>query len=394
MTLRGAAPSEEKKKTIRITRLHIEQDSGKMVHEKKCSMLDLNRAGSALMEIVSAPDMGTSDEAVAYVTKITRLLQFIGTCDADLSKGNLRMDVNVNVKRIQINDDGSTTTIEKTPRCEIKNLNSLVRMRDAIEYEVRRHADCLEKGKPVISETRGWNTHEKKTFSLREKEAVVDYRYYRDGDLPRVLLSQEDIDEVRASLLETPSEKVDRYCKKYGLPVFEAEALALEPITSKFFEDIVETKQGRSPQLACNWVLHELTGLLNAAGIWSLDKSPVSAAQIASILDAMADGSATGKLGKRILKEMFDKNDGVLAPEVMRRNSWDVLRDEKELLKIAQAVVDKDPEEAKNYRTGDENRKQRMLKHFMGSAMKLSDKRADPELIKKFIEQVLSNKKD
>ncbi len=373
------------------------------------------------MEIVSAPDIRSAEEATAYVTKLARLLQFIGTCDADLSKGNFRMDVNVSVAR--------TETIEQSlgTRCEIKNLNGLVRMRDAIEFEVDRHIEAMQRGVPLVSETRGWDTKRKATFSLRDKETAVDYRFMRDGDLPRVLLTEIDIASMRAELKETPAQRVQRYCDTYALSAYDAEAMALDPHTSRYYEAVLQHCSGSTDgQMACNWITHELMGLLNAAGIFSMEKPPVSPAQLASLLTALRDGSVSGKLAKRVLRVMFDGSTLDCAA-ITREHGWDVLRDPVELAQIAKEVVSASPAGEKKrsakhslqdeiyniqdfvcpiftpkssraevaaYRQGDANRRQRMLKHFMGAAMKRTKGKADPEAMRGAIETALESHQD
>lgn len=370
---------------VRVARLQMEQDTGKMIHERDGTLLDLNRCGAALMEIVSEPDMRSADEAVAYVTKMARLLLFIGSCDADMSKGNLRVDVNVSVAH--------ESTIHKSlgTRCEIKNLNSLVRTRDAIEYEVKRHIECMERGEEVVRETRGWNTKEHKTFSLRDKETAKDYRFMRDPDLPPVFLAEADVSRIKALLVETPTERVERYGKVFGLSVYDAEAMALDPANNRFFEAVMSGRKQSVAKMVCNWMTHELSGLLNAATIATLDKSPVSPVQLGSLIDELESGAVTGALAKRVLKEMFDAGKGSLCKDVLTEKKWDVLRDDSELLRVATLVVSRAPTEAASYREGDANRKQRMLKFFMGQAMKETKGRADPEEMRRLIEQQLSS---
>lgn len=378
------------RRVVRIERMHIEQDSGKLIHERDASLLDLNRAGSALVEIVSAPDMRSTEEAAAYVTKLARLLQFIGTCDADLSKGNFRMDVNVSVAQEDTIHESLGT------RCEIKNLNSLVRMRDAIEYEVKRHIGLMSAGSPIQRETRGWDTKRKATYSLRDKESAVDYRFMRDGDLPRLILTQRQIDEIRAELRETPAQKVARYCSAYGLSDYDAESMALDPQTSHYFEAVLSQCRNKdvTGQAVCNWISNELIGLMNAAGIFSMEAPPVSALQMASLLDAICAGQVSGKLAKRVIRVMFDRSasEAPLCDAIVKEYGWDVISDEAILGEVAQRVLEECPNEVATYHQGDDNKKQRMLKHFMGTAMKMTKGKADPELMKEQVEKALKGR--
>jgi aspartyl-tRNA(Asn)/glutamyl-tRNA(Gln) amidotransferase subunit B len=239
-----------------------------------------------------------------------------------------------------------------------------------------------------LQETRGWDTHTKTTFSLRDKENVVDYRFMRDADLPRLLLSEADEEEIRSTLTETPAEKVARFCEWYKLSVFEAESIALDPAASGYFEAIMSV-ECRDAQIVSNWINHELTGLMHKDGIFGLGNSPVSAEQLGSIVDGLADGSITGKLGKRIVKMMFDAGieggETQLCQEIVEENQWGIIRNVQEMEKIAEQIFEKSPKEVEKYQNGDENRQSRVLKYFMGASMKATKGRVDPEKMQEVI---------
>lgn len=373
-------------RVVRVARLQLEQDTGKLVRERGATLLDLNRAGCALIEIVSEPDLRSGEEAVAYVTKVARLLRFLGTCDADMSRGNLRVDVNVSVAA-----DEAAAAAATGVRCEIKNLNSLARVRDAVDYEVGRQAAVLARGGSLARETRAWDVAKRETYVLRTKEAAADYRFMRDPDLPRLLVTDEDLARIRGAGIEAPAERIERYRTRYGLSAFDAEAMALEPAAARFFEGVLTAVRpglGVTPQTACNWISHELTGLLHAAGVFSLDRSPVSAAQVASLLEGLAEGTVTGALAKRVLREMFVAGDGASCGAVVQRCGLGVVDGAGVVADVARAVVT--AELATEWATADANRRSRMLKHFMGQGMKQTAGKVKPDELRRALEEHLA----
>src|SRR5438128_3006073 len=262
---------------VGIERLHLEQDAGKSLHDRHPTMsfVDLNRSGVALMEIVSKPDLRSSDEAKAYVSKLRSILRYLGTCDGDMEKGSLRADVNVSVRR----PDGPLGT-----RCEIKNMNSISFIGDAIEYEARRQIEILEDGGVVDQETRLYDPDKHETRSMRSKEEAHDYRYFPDPDLLPLELTQAEVDALKADLPELPDEKKARFVAE-GLSAYDAGVLTAERVTADFFEAVAK---GRDAKAVANWVINELTGRLNKEGK-EISQSPVSAAQLGAVLDLIGE---------------------------------------------------------------------------------------------------------
>src|SRR5690606_13530567 len=265
-------------KEIGITRLHMEQDAGKSLHDQHPtkSYVDLNRSGVALMEIVSEPDLRGPEEATAYVTKLRSILRYLGTCDGDMDQGSLRCDVNLSVRR-----PGEPFGT----RCEIKNVNSIRFIRQAIEYEARRQIEILEDGGTIDQETRLFDASRGETRSMRSKEEAHDYRYFPDPDLLPLELDQSWVDEIKATLPELPDEKKRRFVEDYGVPVYDAGVLVADRETADFFEVVARGRDGR---LASNWVIGDLFGLLNKSGL-AITESPITAEKLGGLLDLIAD---------------------------------------------------------------------------------------------------------
>src|SRR6185295_13213265 len=274
--------------TVGIERLHLEQDAGKLVHDQhpEHSLVDLNRSGVALMEIVSKPDLRSAKQAQAYVTKLRSILRYLGTCDGDMEKGNLRADVNVSVRR-----KGAK---ELSTRCEIKNVNSIRFIGQAIEVEARRQIDIIEDGGSVEQETRLFDPTRGETRSMRSKEEAHDYRYFPDPDLLPLELAQDYVDDLKKGLPELPDAKTQRFMSAYGLSAYNAGVLVAERENAEFFEAVT---QGRDGKTAANWVINELFGRLNKEGL-DVSASPVSANQLGGIIDLIASNAISGKIAK------------------------------------------------------------------------------------------------
>src|ERR1041384_4623646 len=277
--------------TVGIERLHLEQDAGKSLHDRHQTMsyVDLNRSGVALMEIVSKPDLRSSEQAKAYVAKLRSILRYLGTCDGDMEKGSLRADVNVSVRK-----PGAPLGT----RCEIKNMNSISFIGDAIEHEARRQIEIIEDGGTIEQETRLYDPGRRQTRSMRSKEEAHDYRYFPDPDLLPLELTQDEVDALKAKLPELPDEKKARFVREAGLSAYDADVLVAERATADFFEAVAK---GRDAKLAANWVINELAGRLNKEGR-DIASSPVSAAQLGSVLDLIKDGSISGKIAKDLFE--------------------------------------------------------------------------------------------
>src|SRR5512133_729308 len=277
--------------TVGIERLHLEQDAGKSLHDRHptYSYVDLNRSGVALMEIVSKPDLRSSEEAKAYVAKLRTIVRYLGTCDGDMEKGNLRADVNVSVRK-----PGAPLAT----RCEIKNINSIRFIGQAIEHEARRQIEILEDGGEIEQETRLFDPNKGETRSMRNKEEAHDYRYFPDPDLLPLELTAAFVDELRRHLPELPDEKKARFTRDYGLSAYDAGVLVAEQETADFFEAVAK---GRDAKAAANWVINELAGRLNKEGK-DISASPMSASQLGAILDLIAAGTISGKMAKDLFE--------------------------------------------------------------------------------------------
>ncbi len=276
---------------VGIERLHLEQDAGKSLHDQhpNMSFVDLNRSGCALMEIVSKPDMRSADEAKAYVTKLRQIMRYLGTCDGNMEQGSLRADINVSVRR---------PGAEFGTRCEIKNVNSIRFMGQAIEYEARRQIGILEDGGSIDQETRLFDARKGETRSMRSKEEAHDYRYFPDPDLLPLEIEQEWIDAIKSGLPELPDEKIARFIKDYGLTAYDAQVLTAERASADFFEQVAK---GRDGKMAANWVINELFGRLNKEGK-GVENTPVSAAQLGEIVDLIGAGTISGKIAKDLFE--------------------------------------------------------------------------------------------
>jgi len=287
--------------TVGIERLHLEQDAGKSLHDQNptMSLVDLNRSGVALMEIVSKPDIRSSEQARAYVAKLRSILRYLGTCDGDMEKGNLRADVNVSVRK-----PGEALGT----RCEIKNMNSIAFIGQAIEYEARRQIDILEDGGTIDQETRLFDPDRGETRSMRSKEEAHDYRYFPDPDLLPLEFSEAYVAELKTSLPELPDQKKARFIAEFGLSPYDASVLVAERESAGFFETVLAelADKGRDGKLAANWVINELFGRLNKEGR-DIGASPVSAAQLAAIIGLIGEGTISGKIAKDLFEIVWQE---------------------------------------------------------------------------------------
>src|ERR1700687_4180123 len=287
--------------TVGIERLHLEQDAGKSLHDRHPSMsyVDLNRSGVALMEIVSKPDIRSSEPAKAYVTKLRSILRYLGTCDGDMEKGSLRADVNVSVRK----PGGPLGT-----RCEIKNMNSIAFIGQAIEYEARRQIEIIEDGGSIDQETRLFDPNKGETRSMRSKEEAPDYRYFPDPDLLPLEFSEADVADLKADLPELPDQKKARFIADFGLSPYDASVLVAERESADFFETVLAKLaiKARAGTLAANWVINELFGRLNKAGR-DISAAPVSATQLAAIVDLIGEGTISGKIAKALFEIVWQE---------------------------------------------------------------------------------------
>ncbi len=364
-------------KAIGITRLHLEQDAGKSLHDQDPtrSHIDLNRAGVALMEIVSEPDLRGPEEAGAYLRKLRAILRYLGTCDGNMEEGSLRADVNVSVRRA-----GEPFRT----RCEIKNVNSVRYVMHAIEAEARRQIAVWEDGGAVEQETRLYDPARGETRSLRGKEDAHDYRYFPDPDLLPLVLEQAWVDALGAALPELPDAKRARFVAEYGVPVYDAGVLVAERATADFFEAVARGGAGgrRDGKTVANWMMGDFFAGLNRLGR-GIEDSPVSAAALGALLDRMADGTINGRIGKEVLEAMMDTGeaaDAIIAARGLRQ-----VTDAGAIDAAVAAVLAAHPDKLAEYRAG----KDKLFGFFVGQVMKAMGGKGNPALVNAALRDVL-----
>ena len=356
---------------VGIERIHLEQDAGKSIHDLHPTMsyVDLNRSGVALMEIVSKPDLRSSDEARAYVTKLRTILRYLGTCDGNMEEGSLRADVNVSVRKP--GDDLGT-------RCEIKNVNSIRFIGQAIEYEARRQVDIIEDGGTIDQETRLFDPKAGVTRSMRSKEEAHDYRYFPDPDLLPVELDAEWVERIRSGLPELPDAKKARLEADFGLTTYDAGILVAEPDTADFFEQVAE---GRDGKLAANWVINELLGALNKADT-DITDSPVSPDQIGAIIDLITDDTISGKIGKDVFEIVF--TEGGDPRQIVEDKGLKQVTDTGAIEVLIDEVIAANPDKVEQVKD-----KPTMLGWFVGQVMKASQGKANPQAVNALLKSKL-----
>ena len=356
---------------IRITRLHLEQDAGKSLHDQHPSptYVDLNRAGVGLMEIVSEPDLRSAEEAGIYLRKLRSILRYLGTCDGNMEEGSLRCDCNVSVRR-----PGEPLGT----RCEIKNLNSVRYVMQAIDYEARRQVDLLEEGGRVEQQTRLFDAGRGITRPMRSKEEAHDYRYFPDPDLLPLVLDPDWVKRLRAALPELPDAKKARFMSEYGLSADDAGVLVAERDTALFFERVA---QGRDAKAAANWVMGDLLGALNRLGV-GIERSPVAADQLGVLIDLIADGTISGRLAKEVFAEMVAT--GVGAKAIVEAKGLRQITDSDPIEAAIDAVLAAQADKVVEYRAG----RDKLYGFFVGQVMRATQGKANPALVN----QLLKNK--
>ncbi len=361
-------------KNIGITRMHLEQDAGKSVHDQHPtkSYVDLNRSGCALMEIVSEPDISSPDEAVAYLSKIRMILRYLGTCNGNMDEGSMRADVNISVRK-----PGAPLGT----RAEIKNVNSLKAVSQAIEFEVQRQVTLIEEGGQVDQETRLWDPVKLETRSMRSKEDAHDYRYFPDPDLLPLTVSDELIERIKATLPELPDEKKHRFMNDFGLNLYDASVLISEQNRAAYYE---EAAKGHDAKLAANWVTNELLGALNKDAT-SLDDSPVSAAQLGELVGLIEDNTISGKIAKDVFAEMY--KTGKDAATIVEEKGLKQVTDTSAIEAIIDEVIAENPDNVAAYQGG----KDKLFGFFVGQTMKKSQGKANPAMVNQILKQKLNS---
>ncbi len=358
-------------KRVGIERLHLEQDAGKSIHDQHpdYSYVDLNRSGVALMEIVSKPDMRSAKEAQAYVIKLRTILRYLGTSDADMEKGNLRADVNVSVRKP--GDKLGT-------RCEIKNVNSIRFIGQAIEVEARRQIDIIEDGGKIDQETRLFDPGRGETRSMRSKEEAHDYRYFPDPDLLPLEFTHDYVDKLKKGLPELPDEKKARFVKQYGLSGYDAGVLVAERESADYFEAVAKGHDGK---LAANWVINELFGRLNKEGL-DITRSPLSAAQLGGLVELIATGVISGKIAKDLFEILWTEGGDPVA--IVEARGMKQVTDVGAIEKAVNEIIAANPEKAEQAKA-----KPNLVGWFIGQAMKASGGKANPAAVNEVLKRKL-----
>jgi len=360
-------------KSIGIERLHLEQDAGKSIHDidPQNTFVDLNRSGVALMEIVSKPDLRSLEEVNLYIKKLRSIMKYLGTCDGNMQEGSLRADVNVSVRK--------KGTQELGTRCEIKNVNSIKFMQMAIDYEANRQVDILEEGGKINQETRLFDIKKNETRSMRSKEDAHDYRYFPDPDLLPLEFTDEFINEMKKNIPELPDEKKKRFIEKFKLTPYEANILVSDIDTSKYFETVIKNSDIK---LSTNWITGELFALLNEKNL-EISQSPISAKNLSKLVNLIKDGTISGKMAKSVFEIM---SDGDTDPQkIIDEQGLKQQSDPKELEKIVDKVINENQEKVKEFKSG----KDKLFGFFVGQVMKISEGKANPQLVNEILKKKL-----
>jgi len=366
----------DREKTVRITRAHLEEDAGKSLHEDFHGMtgIDLNRAGTPLIEIVTEPDLRSSAEAVAYAKKLHSLVRWIGICDGNMQEGSFRCDANVSVRPMGVETLGT--------RCEIKNLNSFKFMEKAIDFEVRRQIEVLEDGGRIVQETRLYDPDRDETRSMRSKEEANDYRYFPDPDLLPLVVGEVFLDQARATMPELPQAMRERFVSDYGLPAYDADILTASRELAAYFEDATATL-GEEAKLCANWIMGDLSAQLNKEG-FEITNSPIAAGQLAGLLKRIVDGTISGKIAKEVFAAMWAGEgdaDAIIAAKGLKQVS-----DSGAIEKIVDEIIAVNPAQVSEYRSG----KEKVFGFFVGLAMKASKGKANPAQLNEILKKRLA----
>ena len=367
---------EGTRRTIGITRAHLEEDAGKSLHEGlgPHSGIDLNRAGTPLLEIVSEPDLRSAREAVAYMKKIHALVRYLEICDGNMQEGSFRCDANVSVRHKGRHEFGT--------RCEIKNLNSFRFVERAINYEITRQIELIESGGSVVQETRLYDPDRHETRPMRSKEEANDYRYFPDPDLLPLALDEDFIDEVRRALPELPDQKADRFAREHGLSDYDAGALTASRELADYYERVVAALGGE-PKLAANWVMGELSGLLNRDNL-DISHAPMSARRLAGLLARIVDGTISGKIAKDVFEAMWSGSadaDTIIDEQGLRQ-----ITDAGAIERVIAGVMAANPAQLADYRSG----KDKLFGFFVGQVMKATGGKANPAQVNELLRRMLA----
>jgi aspartyl-tRNA(Asn)/glutamyl-tRNA(Gln) amidotransferase subunit B len=365
---------DDEVKRIGITRIHMEEDAGKNIHEERGdhSFVDLNRTGVPLMEIVSEPDLRSPGEASEYMKKLRAILRYLGVCDGNMEQGSLRCDANVSIRPVGQNEFGT--------RAELKNINSFKFVEKALEYEIKRQVSVIEDGGRIIQETRLWDSAAGVTRSMRSKEEAHDYRYFPEPDIPPILVSQEWIDEIKANLPELPDEKRKRFIGQHGLPEYDAELLTSEKAIADWYERVVES--GGQPKVVANWMMGDLMRLLNEENK-SVDALLFGPAQMVGMLKLIDDDTISGKIAKTVFEEMY--RTGKNAGDIVKEKGLVQISDTSEIEMAVDDVLAKSASEVERFKAGDE----KLMGFFVGQVMKATKGKANPKMLNDLLKEKL-----
>ena len=362
------------KKKIHITRAHLEEDAGKSLHEdfEGLTGIDLNRAGTPLLEIVSEPDLSSGEEAVAYLKKIHSIIRYLEISDGNMAEGSMRCDANVSLRKKGSKELGTRT--------ETKNVNSFKFVEKAIQHEIRRQIKILESGERVTQETRLYDSQLDETRPMRSKEYANDYRYFPEPDLLPVVLSEDFIKSVKDLMPELSEEKEKRFIKEYKLSDYDANVLSVDPNLSNFFEEVVV--RSRDPKLAANWIMGELSAFLNKENL-SILETKVDSINLGNLLSRIEDSTISGKIAKEIFEEMWNSKKS--PDEIIEEKGLKQVTDSSEIKKVINQVLDQNPSQLEQYKSG----KEKLFGFFVGQVMKASRGKANPEQVNKLLEERL-----
>jgi aspartyl-tRNA(Asn)/glutamyl-tRNA(Gln) amidotransferase subunit B len=366
---------EGQTRRIRITRIHMEEDAGKLVHEEDgdSSFVDLNRAGVPLLEIVSEPDLRTPEEAKAYMEKMHSVVTYLGISEGDMEKGHFRCDANVSLRPIGQEKFGTRT--------ETKNLNSFRFVQQAITYEIARQTEDLLDGKRIVQETRLWDSIKKNTYSMRSKEEAHDYRYFPDPDLPVVRISSDFVEQIRSQLPELPDAKKQRFMESFGLSTYDAEVLVADKQVAEYFEEVVAAKA--DPKLVCNWISGELMRIMNENKV-DIRNVGIPAESLARLIQFLQEGSISGKIAKTVFEEMVQS--GKDPATIIEVRGLKQVSDEGALRGLLETLLNNNPKQVEQYRAG----KTQIKGFFVGQVMKETKGQANPKIVNQLLEELLN----
>ncbi|HPL66413.1 MAG TPA: Asp-tRNA(Asn)/Glu-tRNA(Gln) amidotransferase subunit GatB [Smithellaceae bacterium] len=367
--------TDGKQKKIGITRIHMEEDAGKLIHDENnpFSYVDLNRTGVPLIEIVGEPDIRSPEEAAEYLKRLHEILVYLEICDGNMEEGSFRCDANVSIRPVGQKEFGTRT--------ELKNMNSFRNVQRALEYEVKRQQYLVENGESIIQETRLWDDAQGATNSMRSKEEAHDYRYFPDPDLVKVVVDEEWIKKIRESLPELPVAKRERFIKEYQIPAYDAGVLTADKALALYYEDVV--RLCGKPKQASNWVMGDVLRFLNEEKR-DIRQCPISARSLADMINLIEEGTISGKMAKDIVEDMY--HTGKPPQDIIREKGLVQITDEGELTKTITAIIDAHPGQLADYRGG----REKLFGFFVGQVMKATQGKANPQLVNNLLKKMLA----